>query len=29
VPANLDESGASHGLHGWLDDYTVSFLRCN
>jgi len=25
--ANLHDSSGSHSLNGWLDDYTVSFLR--
>jgi len=27
VQANLHDSSGSHGLFGWLDDYTVSYLR--
>ena len=27
VFANLHDSSGSHTLHGWLDDYTVSFQR--
>ena len=27
VLANLHDSSGSHGLFGWLDDYTVSYLR--
>jgi hypothetical protein len=27
VQANLHDSSGSHGLSGWLDDYTVSYLR--
>jgi hypothetical protein len=29
VFANLHDSSGSHTLHGWLDDYTVSFQRFN
>ena len=27
VLANLHDSSGSHSLFGWLDDYTVSYLR--
>jgi hypothetical protein len=27
VYTNLHDSGANHSLNGWVDDYTVSFLR--
>ena len=27
VYTNLHDSGSNHNLNGWVDDYTVSFLR--